>query len=84
MFDQVLTSFGFKENVIDQCIYLKVNGIKFIILVLYIDDILLASNDICLLHETKTFLYCKFKMKDFDKASFVLGIQIHWDCSWAY
>ncbi|RVW53922.1 Retrovirus-related Pol polyprotein from transposon TNT 1-94 [Vitis vinifera] len=33
------------ENVVDQCIYLKFSGSKFIILVLYVDDILLASMD---------------------------------------
>ena len=41
-FDEVVTSFDFKENTSDQCIYLKMNGSKFIILVLYIDDILLV------------------------------------------
>ncbi|RVW25195.1 Retrovirus-related Pol polyprotein from transposon TNT 1-94 [Vitis vinifera] len=45
-FDKVITSFGFKENTVDQCIYLKFSGSKFIILVLYVDDILLASSDI--------------------------------------
>ncbi|RVW63854.1 Retrovirus-related Pol polyprotein from transposon TNT 1-94 [Vitis vinifera] len=51
--NQVITSFAFKENIIDQCIYLKFSGSKFIILVLYVDDILLASSDVGLLHETK-------------------------------
>ncbi|KAL6348287.1 hypothetical protein AAG906_005584 [Vitis piasezkii] len=41
------------ENTVDQCIYLKFSGSKFIILVLYVDDILLASSDVGLLHETK-------------------------------
>ncbi|RVX03502.1 Retrovirus-related Pol polyprotein from transposon TNT 1-94 [Vitis vinifera] len=45
-FDQVITSFGFKENTVDQCIYFKFSGSKFIILVLYVDDILLASSDV--------------------------------------
>ncbi|RVW79277.1 Retrovirus-related Pol polyprotein from transposon TNT 1-94 [Vitis vinifera] len=45
-FDQVITSFGFKKNTVDQCIYLKFSGSKFIILVLFVDDILLASSDI--------------------------------------
>ena len=31
---------GFKENVIDQCIYMKNSGSKFVILILYVDDIL--------------------------------------------
>ncbi|RVX09023.1 Retrovirus-related Pol polyprotein from transposon TNT 1-94 [Vitis vinifera] len=80
-FDQVITSFGFKENTVDQCIYLKFSGSKFIILVLYVDDILLASSDVGLLHETKRFLSSKFDMKDLGNASFVLGIQIHRDRS---
>ncbi|RVW39847.1 Retrovirus-related Pol polyprotein from transposon TNT 1-94 [Vitis vinifera] len=80
-FDQVITSFGFKENTVDQCIYLKFSGRKFIILVLYVDDILLASSDVGLLHETKRFLSSKFDMKDLSDASFVLGIQIYRDRS---
>ena len=71
----MITSFGFKENTVDQCIYLKFSGCKFIILVLYVDDILLASSDVGLLHETKRFLSSKFDMKDLGDASFVLGIQ---------
>ncbi|RVW13160.1 Retrovirus-related Pol polyprotein from transposon TNT 1-94 [Vitis vinifera] len=61
------------ENIVDQCIYLKFSGSKFIILVLYVDDILLASSDVGLLHETKRFLSSKFDMKDLGDASFVLG-----------
>ncbi|RVW76034.1 Retrovirus-related Pol polyprotein from transposon TNT 1-94 [Vitis vinifera] len=49
--------------------------------VLYVDDILLASSDVGLLHETKRFLSSKFDMKDLGNASFVLGIQIHRDRS---
>jgi Reverse transcriptase (RNA-dependent DNA polymerase) len=52
-FDQVITEFEFKKNTIDQCIYLKVSGSKFIIIVLYVDDILLASSDVDMLFETK-------------------------------
>ena len=33
-FDQVINSFCFKENTIDQCIYHKISGSKFILLVL--------------------------------------------------
>ena len=48
-------------------------------MVLYVDDILLVTNDIGLLHETKKFLNKNFEMKDLGDASFVLGIQIHRD-----
>ena len=38
--------YGFKENIVDHCIYLKISGSKIIFLVLYVDDILLTSNDL--------------------------------------
>ncbi|KAL9263203.1 Retrovirus-related Pol polyprotein from transposon TNT 1-94-like protein [Drosera capensis] len=78
-FHNVITTFGFEPNIADDCIYHKFSGSKHIFLVLYVDDILLASNDIGLLHETKRFLSKKFEMKDLGDASFVLGIQIHRD-----
>ena len=39
---------------VDDCIYYKFCGSKYIFLVLYVDDILLNNNDIDLLHETKS------------------------------
>lgn len=78
-FDKVVTSFGFIENTFDQCIYMKSSGSRYIFLVLYVDDILLASSDYGLLNETKLFLSTNFDMKDLGEASFVLGIEIHRD-----
>ena len=65
----------------DDCVYHKFNGSKQIFMILYVDDILLAINDRGMLDETKRFLAKKFKMKDLDGTSFVLGIQIHRDRS---
>ena len=76
-FHSVVTSYGFVENKVDQCIYCKVSGRKFIFLILYVDDILLASSDLGLMHETKRMLSNNFDMKDLGEASFVLGIEIH-------
>ncbi|KAK2971281.1 hypothetical protein RJ640_001307 [Escallonia rubra] len=45
------------------------------------DDILLASNDMHMLHETKNFLSKNFDMKDLGEASYVMGIEIHRDRS---
>ena len=55
---------------------MKVNGTKNIFLVLYVDDILLAANDIEMLLKTKQLLFSHFDMKDLGEASYVLGIQI--------
>ena len=50
-------------------------------MILYVDDILLATNDIGMIHETNKFLSRTFEMKDLGDASVVLGIQIHRDWS---
>ena len=75
-FNDTIVSFGFKENTVDRCIYLKVSGSKFIFLILYVDDILLATNDLHLLYETKRFLSNNFEMKDMGEATYVIGIEI--------
>ena len=75
-FDEVVTANGFKDNIVDQCIYMKVSGSKYILLVLYVDNILLAANDIDLLVEAKHLLFSHFDMKDLREASYVLDIQI--------
>jgi hypothetical protein len=81
----VINKLGFVENIVDNCIYIyiyiKIKGSSFIILVLYVDDILLASSDKNLLHKTKGFLSSNFDMKDLGDASYVLGIEIHQDRS---
>jgi hypothetical protein len=78
-FDEVIRSLSFSENIVDNCIYVKFKGKDFTILVLYADDILLASSDKNMLYETKSFLSSNFDMKDLGDASYVLGIEIHRD-----
>ena len=56
----------------DQCIYYKVNGSKICFLVLYVDDILRATDDKSLLYEVKQFL-----SKNFDEG-YGRGILCHW------
>jgi hypothetical protein len=50
-------------------------GSTFIILILYVDDILLSDKNV--LYETKGFLSSNFDMKNLGDASYVLGIEIH-------
>ena len=60
---------------------MKVSGSEFIFLILYVDDILLASSDLGLLHETKKFLSKNFEMKNMGEATYVIGIEIFRDRS---
>lgn len=57
---------------------MKSSGRNFIFLVLYVDDILLASTDrgACM---RQLFLSSNFDIKDLGEASYVLGIEINID-----
>jgi hypothetical protein len=72
-FYETIKKFGFKANIEDNILYVKFNMGKFIFLILYVDDILLASNDVRLIQETKDILSSNFDMKDLGEASYVLG-----------
>ena len=60
---------------------MKVSGNKFIFFILYVDNILLASSDLGLLHTTNKFLSENFDMKDIGEATYVIRIDIFRDRS---
>ena len=77
MFQEILISFGFKETTMDQCIYLKINGSKIYIIVLYVDDMLLVSNNMRMIYKNKQFLFRNFDTKDLSETSYVIVTEIH-------
>jgi len=60
----------------DHCVYLKHSNNSFIILTLYVDDILIARNNKEMIDTTKRWLSSNFDMKDMSEASYVLGVKI--------
>jgi hypothetical protein len=71
-----LEKIGFIRNSAELGLYHKNDGDKTIILGLYVDDILLASNDGELLKQTKNLLMETYKMKDLGKVKKFLGLNI--------
>lgn len=57
----------------------KVSRSKISFLILYVDDLLFATNDKSMQHEIKQFLSKNFKIKDIGDASYVIGINIYQD-----
>ena len=70
-----LISLKFKQSASDHCVYVRVcNGIKTILLV-YVDDIILATSDENEANFIKSSLGKQFNMKDFGKISSFLGME---------
>src|SRR3954463_7329817 len=60
----------------DHCVCLKLSKVRFLILTLYVDDILMASHDKKLVSETKEWLSSQFDMKDIGEVVYVFGVKI--------
>ena len=72
----MIVQMGFILNRFDNCVYIMKSGSSFIILFLYVNDILLATNNIELLNKVKIEFSEKFDIKDMSEASYAIGIQI--------
>ena len=80
-FHQAMLNDGFTMVEEDHCLYIKHSNIGFIILSLYVDDILIVGNDKKLIDDTKKWLSSNFEMKDMSEARYVLGVRIFRDRS---
>lgn len=74
--DEVLINFGLKKSTADQCIYFSAQDEYILILAIYVDDILIFSNNRDIEKKLCDELSNNFKMKYFGNASSILGIRI--------
>lgn len=70
---------GLKNSDLEPCLFIWREGDKFLILLLYVDDILLSSNDEEKLNEVKTKLSIEFEMTILGEPKEFLSISIRRD-----
>ena len=75
-FDNVMMSNGFSINECDKCIYFKNTPHGYVLLGLYVDDMLIIGSNKDMVSQTKNMLSSKFEMKDMGLADVILGIKI--------
>lgn len=74
MLDDFLIKNDFSQNPSDHCVYSKQTGGEKIILIVWVDDLLIAASDSQTLRNVKRMLEERFKMKDLGKLTHFLGI----------
>lgn len=77
--DASLLKMGFIKSAADQNLYILKQGDAYLLLLVYVDDILLASNSDNLLDKVKSQLNSEFKMTDMGQPAYMLGVQIRRD-----
>ncbi|GJS93742.1 retrovirus-related pol polyprotein from transposon TNT 1-94 [Tanacetum coccineum] len=75
-FDHTMLESGFKINECDKCVYVKDTSAGYVILCLYVDDMLIVGSNDKIIRSTKDMLKSKFDMKDMGLADVILGIKI--------
>ncbi|WVZ12067.1 hypothetical protein V8G54_016597 [Vigna mungo] len=78
-FDDFLIKLNFKRCNYDDCVYTLNHDGEMLYLLLYVDDILIASSDRGMIGETKARLADAFEMKELGEARRILGIDIKRD-----
>ena len=71
-----MISDGFKINECDKCVYVKNTDKGYVIVCLYVDDMLIIGSNIDMIKITKKMLNKRFDMKDMGIADVILGMKI--------
>ena len=75
-FDSFMQRSGYHRCEMDHCCYLKKFNSSYIILLLYVDDMLIAGSDMQEINKLKKQLSREFEMKDLGAAKQILGMSI--------
>ena len=73
---KALKGFGFVQSYEDYSLFSYVKGEKCIRVLIYVDDLIVAGNDLSMIAKFKKHLSDCFHMKDLGKAKYFLGIEI--------
>lgn len=77
--DSVLKELKFNQSKADSCIYYQFANGKRIVVAIYVDAILVATEDLRTMNETKKLLAMKFKMRDLGEIKNFVGMKIERD-----
>lgn len=74
--NSVLLNFGLKRSNTDQCIFYSKSSSSVLIVAIYVDDLIILSNDVNLENKLKRQLCSSFQMKDLGQVASILGMRI--------
>lgn len=77
--DSVLRKADFKQSKTDSCLYTNMSECKLTYLIVYVDDLLVAGNDLKFISYVEKVLKKAFHITDLGEVHYCLGVQIERD-----
>ena len=77
LLNDLLEENNFVRNVSDNCVYRREKQDKKVILIMWVDDLIVATSDEDLLNSVKRMLAERFRMKDLGRLNHFLGIDFN-------
>ena len=74
--DELMRKTGFTKCEMDHCVYVSRDEMTMILVVIYVDDLILAYCNMALLEATKRALRKRFKMSGLGELKFCLEMQV--------
>ena len=75
-FSHSLITFGFSQSKSDYSLFIKGSSSSFVILLVYVDDIIITRHSQHVIDSLKQFLHRQFKLKDLRPLKYFLGLEI--------
>ncbi|CAM8913862.1 unnamed protein product [Rhodiola kirilowii] len=75
-FSEALLDFGFHKSLNDYSLFTLERGGDFIVLLVYVDDVLLTGTSQSLIDDIKNYIHNKFQIKDLGVLKYFLGLEV--------
>ena len=73
---EYIKSIGFKQCILDNCLFVKKVGEETYLISLYVDDILIAGSNVSVIEDIKQEFMMRYEMKDLGELNHYLGMKI--------
>jgi len=71
-----LIQFGFTQSTTDYSLFVQKTRTAFIIILIYVDDIVIAGNNLQTIHHIKSYLNDQFHIKELGHLKYFLGLEV--------
>ncbi|CAM8977434.1 unnamed protein product [Rhodiola kirilowii] len=75
-FADALLTYGFLQSSHDHSLFTYAHGGDFLILLVYVDDVVITGTSIPLITSVKSFIHSEFQIKDLGQLKYFLGIEV--------